>query len=251
MHRVIRHTVLLGVLACWWMPSAIADPSALWHIVHDRCVPHQERFQAPFPCLETDEHDGIALLKDLVGQTQTLLIPTARITGVEDPAVLDPAAPNYFQLAWRRIGMTRALADTDLPRDAISLALNSEYGRTQNQLHIHIDCLLPDIRARLAEYAGAITRSWTTFPTLLAGHTYLARRVWTLDRPGANPFQLVADGVAGARADMAAVTIVVAGATFDGEPGFIVLAGRADLAADNRGSGEELQDHRCALAHPH
>ncbi|MGA9866612.1 MAG: CDP-diacylglycerol diphosphatase [Acetobacteraceae bacterium] len=251
MRPVIRHGVLFGLLACWWPSSAIADPDALWHIVHDRCVPHQERFQAPFPCLETDEPNGVALLKDLVGQTQTLLIPTARVTGGEDPAVLDPAAPNYFQLAWQRIGMTRALADADLPRDAISLALNSKYGRTQNQLHIHIDCLLPEIRASLAEYADAITRSWTLFPTPLAGHTYLARRVWTLDRPGADPFQLVANDVPGARADMAAVTIVVAGATFEGEPGFIVLAGRADLAAGNRGSGEELQDHRCALAHPH
>ncbi len=250
MHSVIRYSVLLGLLACAWSSPATADPDALWHIVHDHCVPHQERFQAPFPCLETDERDGVALLKDLVGQTQTLLIPTARVTGAEDPAVLDPAAPNYFQLAWRRIGMTRALADVALPRNAISLALNSKYGRTQNQLHIHIDCLLPQIRARLAEYAGAITQNWTTFPMPLAGHTYLARRVWTLDRPGANPFQLVADDVPGARDDMAAVTIVVAGATFDGEPGFIVLAGRADLAAGNRGSGEELQDHRCALAHP-
>lgn len=250
MHPLIRHGVFLGLLACCWAPSAVADPDALWHIVHDRCVPHQERFQAPFPCLETDKHDGIALLKDLVGQTQTLLIPTARITGIEDPAVLDSAAPNYFQLAWRRIGMTRALANADLPSDAISLAMNSKYGRTQNQLHIHIDCLQPEIRSRLAEYAGAITESWTAFPVLLAGHAYLARRVWTLDRPGANPFQLVADGVAGARAAMAAVTIVVAGATFEGQPGFIVLAGRADLAANNRGSGEELQDHGCALAHP-
>lgn len=143
MHSVIRYSVLLGLLACAWSSPATADPDALWHIVHDHCVPHQERFQAPFPCLETDERDGVALLKDLVGQTQTLLIPTARVTGAEGPAVLDPAAPNYFQLAWRRIGMTRALADVALPRNAISLALNSKYGRTQNQLHIHIDCLLP------------------------------------------------------------------------------------------------------------
>ncbi|XLM23386.1 CDP-diacylglycerol diphosphatase, partial [Chromobacterium piscinae] len=27
-----------------------------------------------------------------------------------------------------------------LPRQAVSLAINSQYGRSQNQLHIHISC---------------------------------------------------------------------------------------------------------------
>ncbi|MEO9188536.1 MAG: CDP-diacylglycerol diphosphatase [Acetobacteraceae bacterium] len=249
--RPALHAMTFGLLACHLVTPANADPNALWHIVHDRCVPHQEQFRAPFPCLETDERDGIALLKDIVGDTQTLLIPTARVTGLEDPAVLDPAAPNYFQLAWQRIGTTRALADAALPRDALSLAMNSVYGRTQNQLHIHIDCIRPDVRTLLAEDIGAVTDAWTEFPVPLHGHSYRARRVWTLDRPGANPFQLVAADLPGARADMAAMTIVVVGATFSGEPGFILLAGQADLATGNPGSGEELQDHGCALAHPH
>lgn len=249
--RPVLHAMILGLLACRLVTPASADPNALWHIVHDRCVPHQEQFHAPFPCLETNAHDGVALLKDIVGDTQTLLTPTARVTGIEDPAVLEPAAPNYFQLAWRHIGTTRALADADLPRDALSLALNSVYGRTQNQLHIHIDCIRPEVRALLAEHVASVTENWMAFPVLLNGHPYLARRVWTLDRPGANPIQLVATDISGARADMARMTIVVVGSTFSGEPGFLLLAGQADLATGNSGSGEELQDHGCALAHPH
>jgi CDP-diacylglycerol pyrophosphatase len=34
----------------------------------------------------------------------------------------------------------------------------------------------------------------------------------------------------------------------DGRPGFILLAGRAAPATRDKGSGEDLQDHRCALA---
>jgi CDP-diacylglycerol pyrophosphatase len=35
------------------------------------------------------------------------------------------------------------------PRDTISLALNSEFGRSQNRLHIHIDCVGADVRTAL------------------------------------------------------------------------------------------------------
>jgi len=32
------------------------------------------------------------------------------------------------------------------------------------------------------------------------------------------------------------------------QPGFVVLADRADAATGDRASGEELQDHACAVA---
>ena len=53
-----------------------------------------------------------------------------------------------------------------------------------------------------------------------------------------------ADGIPGARADMAHYTLVLVGVA----DGFVLLAGHADGIA-NRGSGEELQDHACAAAH--
>lgn len=247
--RLSPFQATIGLLLVATIPPAKADPNALWNIVHGSCVPHEERFREPMPCLNADVAAGFAVLKDLVGATQTLLIPTARVTGIEDPAVLSPDAPNYFALAWRQVGITRALADDALPRDAISLAINSFYGRTQNQLHIHIDCIRTDVRALLQEHLAAITTDWSDFPMQLAGHPYWARRVWTLDRPGANPFELVAREIQGSSQDMGRMTIVAVGATFDGQQGFILLAGRAAPEQGNRGSGEELQDHGCALAH--
>lgn len=238
----------LVLLAALVGTPASADPNALWHIVHEQCVPHQERLHSPLPCLVVDEAGGAAVLKDLRGIAQLLLIPTARVTGIEDPAILRPEAPNYFQLAWRTTNAVRALADSDLPRDALSLAINSRFGRTQQQLHIHIDCLRPDIRSLLRAHIAQVTNAWAPFPVPLAGHPYRARRILTLDRPGADPFQLVAKELPDAGADMGAMTIVVAGAMFGAEPGFIVLAGRTDLSTGNHGSGEELQDHSCALA---
>ena len=66
---------------------------------------------------------------------------------------------------------------------------------------------------------------------------------------GRNPFRLLEWGVPGARADMGQHTLVVVGMVFNGRAtGFIILDDRADLAHGDWGSGEELQDHTCAIA---
>ncbi len=237
-----RISLLLILVAATASPAS-ADPNALWRIVHEQCVPHWEAFHSPLPCVSVDEVRGYAILKDIVGATQFLLIPTAQVTGIEDPAVLAPDAPNYFSEAWEARGNVEALAKRALPREDVSLAINSVAGRTQNQLHIHIDCLSPEVAAALAVHGAEIGESWAPFPVRLAGHEYRTMRVETLDRPGADPFELLE------RSDRARESLVVVGATFaNGDPGFYLLETRADSATGNRGSGEELQDHSCAVA---
>jgi CDP-diacylglycerol pyrophosphatase len=131
-----------------------------------------------------------------------------------------------------------------LPRDWISLALNSADGRSQNQLHIHIDCVRADVRESLLRSAADLGPVWAPFPHPLAGHPYLAMAVEGEDLGAINPIQLLADQVPAAREDMGPHTLVMVGAYLrDGRPGFIFLAGRADPAVQNMGSGEELQDH--------
>ena len=119
---------------------AQADPNALWDIVHGQCVPNEEHYGRPEPCalveLRTGEARGYAVLKDLVGATQFLLVPTARIAGIESPELLLLGAPNYFESAWQSRTYVDDVLGRVLPRDDFSLAINSAYGRTQNQLHI-------------------------------------------------------------------------------------------------------------------
>ena len=224
---------------------AAADPDALWYIVSEQCVPDQQQSHSPKPCALVDLAAGYVVLKDRDGNTQFLVMPTARITGIESPAILAPDAPNYWQDAWDARRFVDARAGRELPRDDISLAINSEYGRTQNQLHIHVDCVRPDVRTALQAHADAIGPQWAPFPVPLAGHDYLAMRLAQQEFAASNPFDLLANGVPGARNDMGRYTLVVVG-----DPtGFVLLAGRADGLA-NRGSGEELQDHACAAASP-
>ena len=216
---------------------AAADADALWYIVNEQCVPDQQQFHSPKPCDQVDLAAGYVVLKDRVGDTQFLLMPTAHITGIESPEILAPGSPNYWNAAWQARHFVDERAHRTMPPETISLAVNSADARTQNQLHIHIDCLRLDVQAALREHAGDIGTAWEPFPVKLSGHDYMAMRIDRPDLGDANPFVLLADGIPGARADMARYTLVVVG-----DPGgFVLLAGH--------GSGEELQDHACAAAH--
>src|ERR1700733_15217342 len=82
-----------------------ADPSALWKIVSGQCVPHEETEHSPSPCSEVDIASGVekgfVVLKDRNGVAQFLLIPTARISGIDDPAILAQGETNYWAPAWQ------------------------------------------------------------------------------------------------------------------------------------------------------
>ena len=241
--------LLFGTTVGGWA----ANPDALWNIVHGQCVPDQQQKGDPAPCAFVDLREGDArgyvVLKDIVGATQYLLIPTARVPGIESPLLIAPEAPNYFADAWRERNYTERSAGHPLSRQAISLAINSAFGRSQNQLHIHIDCVGSDVRAALQRQLAAIGDSWAPLPEPLVGHPYRAMRVLGDALDGTNPFVLLADGVPGARRAMGEQTLIVVGAEFaGGRPGFIILTDRVNLATGDRASGEELQDHGCALA---
>jgi CDP-diacylglycerol pyrophosphatase len=235
-------------------PAGAADPDALWKIVSGKCVPNQQEHGAPAPCAEVDLTGGVdrgyAVLKDLIGDSQFLLIPTARVSGIESPELLAAEAPNYFAAAWRARRFTAERLHRDLPRDMTGLAVNSTSARSQNQLHIHIDCIRADVRAALQRHRNALGDTWAPFPEPLAGEHYRAMRVLSDDLDGAEPFKLLAVGLPDAAA-MAAQTLVAIGAAFaDNRPGFILLTDHTDPVIGDRASGEDLEDHACALAHP-
>ncbi|HWA80517.1 MAG TPA: CDP-diacylglycerol diphosphatase, partial [Acetobacteraceae bacterium] len=145
--------------AVWSFAVWAGNPSALWHIVHDRCVPNEQAHGNPAPCALVDLNRGYVVLKDIVGATQFLVLPTARVTGIESPAILVPGAPNYLQDAWAARRFVRARAPAPLSREDLSLAVNSIYGRSQNQLHIHVDCLRVDVRDALGRYLSGLSAS--------------------------------------------------------------------------------------------
>jgi CDP-diacylglycerol pyrophosphatase len=228
--------------------AAEADPNTLEKIVLGKCVPDQVENGKPAPCAAVDLAGRYAVLKDLVGASQYLLIPTDAVAGIEDPGLLGPGAPDYFEAAWQARSFMAKSLGRPVPRDVVGLALNSVRGRTQNQFHIHIDCVSRETRDSLVRDSGVIGTSWAPLPDKLAGHGYDAMRIEAADLAGVNPLALLADGEPAARADMGDETLVAVAASLpDGSEGFYLLAGKVDLAHGNFGSGEELLDHGCAV----
>jgi CDP-diacylglycerol pyrophosphatase len=248
--RVPGFALAFAVGLTFALRSACADPSALWRIVHDACVPHAEVGQGPRPCESVDlaggVTEGVAILKDLVGVAQMLAIPTRRISGIEDPQMLAPDAPPVFADGWKAKALVEARLSHPLPREAVALALNSKWARSQDQLHVHVDCVAKPVAAALAEYRPALDENWRAMTVPLAGRVYFARRLDSADLGDADPIRLLAEGLEGAKANLGAYSLAAVGATFDGKPGFILLADRFSL--EGGGHAEGIQDHDCAIA---
>jgi CDP-diacylglycerol pyrophosphatase len=247
-----RLCVALGLLVAAAVSAAPAraDPMALWRIVHGECVPHFEAGEGPKPCESVDlkggVEEGVAILKDLVGVAQMLAIPTRRITGIEDPQMLAPDAPPVFAEAWKAQAFVDARLGRQLPRDAVALAINSEHARSQDQLHVHVDCVAVSVADTLADYHSSLDETWRAMTVPLHGRVYLARRLDSADLSDVAPLQLLAAGVEGAATHMGAYSLAAIGATFDGKPGFVLLADQFSL--EGGGHAEDLQDHDCAIA---
>ena len=241
---------LPGILAfacCLAAGAASAeDHDALRKIVVDQCVPHMMAKGNPAPCAEIDLTGRTAVLKDRNGTTQYLLIPTEVVTGIDDAKILAADAPNYFQAAWVARHFVVETAGWAIPRDDLGLAVNSKYGRSQNQLHIHVACVRPDVRASLLANKDKIGTSWADLDVDLAAHRYRAMRIDGDDLANTNPFKLLADTDPQAKADMGRETLAVMGATFaDGKSGFILLSDRADPLHLDMASSGGLLDHDC------
>jgi CDP-diacylglycerol pyrophosphatase len=233
-------------------PQEIDSRDALWVVVHDECVPNELRNHVPLPCARVDLDDGIekgfAILKDIRGGQQYLLIPTAPIAGIESPELLAPGAPNLFADAWDAQSYVDAALGQTLPRDDVGLAINSAGGRSQDQLHIHVDCVDPEVKAVLEARVASIGDHWTPLGIDFYGHPYWAR--WVAgERLGANnPIRLLADEIPAAAQDMGDRTLVVVGLTrADGTAGFVLLEDQVDRAHGDSAHGEELLDHACRV----
>jgi CDP-diacylglycerol pyrophosphatase len=230
----------VGALAA---PTGAGHPNALWDVVHGLCVRDKKLIGRPAPCLAVDLTRGVAVAPDPRRATQVLVVPTRRITGIESPELLEAGAVNYWQAAWEARLFVERRAHRTVPRDEIAMAINAIASRSQNQLHIHVDCVRPDVREALRAHETEIGPAWTPLGFRLLGRSYQARRLLGADLGARDPFQLLARADPVARSAMGRQSLAVIGAEFaDGSPGFILLADGEDGAF-----AESLLDHKCML----
>jgi CDP-diacylglycerol pyrophosphatase len=250
--RFIRPAVLgvLALTAALGVRAAMADRLVLWRIVHGQCVPAAlQREPMPKPCLDVQlqegEGGGFAVIKDINGRAQLLLIPTTPVTGIEDSRLLDAGAPDYFAAAWRARALMNPLLPATPAREDIGVTINSQFARSQDQLHLHVDCLRADVVKALADYAPHFDGQWRPMTDALQGRKYFARRVDSADLEDVEPFRLLARDMPVKPDEMAHWSLAAVPVDFADKPGFVLLADRAELTAG--GHAEDLQDHDCAV----
>lgn len=242
-----------GVLSSAIAKAADTNPDRLWQWVNGQCAQAARRnIYPPSPCIEVSAPQGpasaYAVFKDRDGRYQYLLLPLARITGIESKTLLVRGAPNYFADAWEARRYVEAALHASVPRDMLSLVVNSPHGRSQNQLHIHIDCVRADVRDALQRLLPTIKPDWQPLSEPLPPHGHRYAAMWVAGESlTINPFQSLAASLAHDDR-MALHSLIVVGAqSRAGEPGFILLSGKVDPGTGDRGNGEELQDHACGL----
>ena len=249
--RTLAFMALVGVALTTAMsdaPASTGHPNALWRVVHGLCLRDKRLSGLPVPCLEVDRAKGVAVVPDPTSPTQVLLVPTIRTVGIESPALQAPGGPNYWQAAWDARRWVEKRAGRPTPRDRIAMAINSASSRSQEQLHIHVDCVRPETRKALIRNQTEIGYAWAPLSFPLSGEHFLARRLEGAELGARDPFKLLAKGDAFAREHMAMETLVVVGAVFrDGSPGFFLLSDHVDLRGRNAAFGERLLDHSCAV----
>ncbi len=228
-----------------YTPEMNSGRDALRQIVQQQCVINWTQKQDPAPCERVYLPDaktmssGYALLADRKGGAHYLLIPTQTMTGIESGELLDPDTPNYFAEAWRARDLLVQYVGHAVPRTAIGLAINTAHSRTQDQFHVHIECLRKDVFDSLHAATDQVGDVWA--PLTVAGSTYQAQRVMGEGLDGANPFELLANLKPDVRHHMGDYTLVVAGMQFKSGPGFVILTGTGP-------TGELLLDATCAVA---
>jgi CDP-diacylglycerol pyrophosphatase len=252
----MRIALLLGAVLLASAVAVIAvfairkERMVLWDIVQ-LCAAHQRSGGRARPCSYASEDGpgGYVVLADPLSRAQVLVMPTSRIAGIESPELVRDGAPNYLEDAWRSRAFVFRRLRQKLPRDAVGLAVNSSPDRSQDQLHIHVDCLRPSVRREINSRVDAIGTTWMQLGFALAGRRYFARRVESPDLQGVNPFRLLANWVTANGGAMWRETLVVVGVTFaNHHDGFVLLADTADPPHGNPGHGEFLLDHACRLA---
>ena len=197
-----------------------------------------------FPCVKVDLQSGFVVIRAPFDETQLLIVPTTPIPGIESPMLLHSDLPHFWSFAWNERYRVEAAAGSRLASDDIGLAVNSQPGRTQDQLHIHVDCIDPRLRRALADKPNAISARWSMLDLRPWASNYRVKSV-AADELEQNLFRTVADEIPGAETQMALQSIAVIGLP-DGNS----EKQRIAILVNSEGRmAEELLDHTCSIAH--
>ncbi len=247
-----------SLIACSLTASALTPLAAaterqtLWRVVQT-CVADYKLTGAAFPCLQVNltggDERGYVVLRPPLRPPHIILAPTRRIVGVEDPWLQSPEAPNYFDAAWRARSFLKGPDGSPPGRDEFAVAVNSALTRSQDQLHIHLGCLVPAARRAVGAFASKLPiGEWARVAAVIRGSELWGLRIGQADLAGAEPFRLAAAGLADKVRDRARLMIVVAGIRIANDDEMLILAFYVGASRSlGQVSAENILDPACSI----
>lgn len=226
-----------GISASW-----AADRNILWDKVHNQCDVNYTNNGLYAPCALVDKNNGYVFYKVDFDKYQYLLMPLKKITGVEDPQLLDADLPRYLWMAWWGRDLVSEKTGRTVKEKDLSVTINPVNSRSQDQLHLHISCLAQPVRAAL-DSISSWSSSWAEFPQPLQGNTWQYRKVTLEELQQKNLFKEINDQVVAMGKEMQYTTIALLNIDNDD---FLLLAASGDSGKGI--AAETLQDHECAVA---
>ncbi|MER9669205.1 CDP-diacylglycerol diphosphatase [Mesorhizobium sp. M0203] len=216
--------------------SASAHRNALWQVVQT-CALAAAHLGSAFPCEEVilprQGVPGSALIKSPRYRTEFLLTPLTAVAGLESPSVRWQGSSQLWNRAWKARSKVSASLGRHLPRTAIAMAVNSRTERSQDQFHIHIDCVAVSVEKKLVLKGPKVEGPWQLLPLALMGKRYWIKAVDKPDLETTNVVGIIASGLPQARRAMHHVNVVVVGAELAGaRPGFYILTNWESSAAE-------------------
>jgi len=236
---------LLWLLMLGMALTGCASRDLLRQVTTGLCVPNARLIGLAAPCRQVVEDPGFAVLRAPGERQHFILVPLRPLRGLESPALWQPGQPNWFGPAWRQRWYLSAWGRAPVADERIALALNAPSGRSQDQLHVHLACLRPEVREQLWRLAPALDDHWRALPKALAGSRYQARRLSETQLLATNFFQALASQPPYPLPDPRLSLAVVALPSRDASRQFLLLAGRAGSQPGDQGSAERLLAADC------
>lgn len=226
-----------------WFPGITRD--SLWKNVQERCLAtNAERHR---DCAIVDRERGFVLYKDAIGPSHYLVIPDHKVTGIDDPEVWAAEKQNQWAFGWDARSIVGKSIDRSLPDSLVGLAINSKVSRSQDQLHIHLDCISESAREFVRGSGGSIGTTWSDF-------RYRGKPVRAVLIPSAtpamafNPFEVIKESLRASPGPVADRGVFV---TYverpEGSSGFVIVDQPVDAAVGSYGHASDFLDRGCRL----
>jgi len=215
---------------------------SLWKHVQERCLVPATPTHTD--CVIVDRQRGFVLYKDAIGASHYLVIPDQPVGGVEDPRVWsDGKTHSAWTFGWQARDIVAKSIGKPLPDPLVGLAINARASRSQDQLHIHLDCISD--RARDFLTTNKIGTQWTDL-------SFQGKPVRAMLIPSAqptltvDPFDVVRQSAGGKEIADRGVFVGYIQPP-GGVAGFVVVDEPVDKAAGGNGHASDFLDRGCKL----